>query len=80
MSSVLDVYEDNDAILTDLCANPIEAPSECEAPTFNMQADCLSNARAECLKAVTGALMALGLEAAVGFSLYCIWQLRHIVR
>jgi hypothetical protein len=80
MSSVSDVYEVNDAILTDPCASPIEAPSECEAPIFNLQADCFSNARAERLNLATGALTALILEAAVGFSLFCIWQLRHIVR
>jgi len=80
IGSVFEIYEIDDASFTELCADPDEAKPEREALTFNRRTDCLSNARAECLGATTGALIAIGLEAAVGFSLYFIWQLCHIVR
>ena len=68
------------ALIGDTDGGPKEVPSECEAPAFTIQGDCLYISRAEALRGAKGALTAVGLEVAVAFCIYGIWQLWHLFR
>ena len=66
--------------LTDILDDPLESPSDCEAPAFSRQGSSMYIATAKGFKSATGALTAISLEVAAAFCFYCIWQIWHMMR
>jgi hypothetical protein len=67
-------------ILEDSQDIPVPASTLYEAFASTDNADPLSIPVSEGLKGATGAMMAIGIEAAAAFCIYGAWQIWHVIR
>jgi hypothetical protein len=67
-------------MLKDFHAGPVWAPSVSEASAFAKETDGLSESNAEDGDCLKGFFVAIGIEAAMAFCLYGVWQAWHIFR
>ena len=65
---------------TEIYSGPLLPASLCHVPAFPRLADGLKISRTRALAGAKGAMAAIGLEGAVVILVYCIWELRHILR
>jgi hypothetical protein len=68
------------SVRTDTCGDSAWAASLSEAPAYELAPDAVSAESAQDGSCVKGLITALGIEATVGFTGYCIWQLLHAAR
>jgi hypothetical protein len=67
-------------ILADAPETPVPASTLYEAFASTDNADSLSVSTADGLKGATGAMMAIGIEAAAACCIYGVWQIWHVIR
>ena len=70
----------DETLLTDIYAETVDLPEDCESAAFTRRRDGLYVVRAEGIKGATGALTAISLEIAVAFCAYCVWHFWHMLR